>query len=155
MVHRRTLEIVTAALTGAFGIAIMVSSLQAGIGWTPRGVASGTFPFIGAIIIVAASLYNAAKAFAFAGPVVLDGAGARKLAGMFVPAALFVAAIPLAGLHVSAGAYIFGMVAIHKKGGLVRAIALAIITPIALYGIFDYSFQVPLPKGMLGAALGF
>ena len=155
MVNRRALEIVTAALTGAFGIAIMVSSLYAGIGWTPRGVASGTFPFIAAILILAGSVYNAVKAFAVAGPVVLDGAGARKLAGMFVPAALFVAAIPLAGLHVSAAAYVFGMVAFHKKGGLVRAVALAVITPVALYGIFDYAFQVPLPKGLLGAALGF
>lgn len=155
MVNRRTLEIVTAALTGAFGIAIMVSSLHAGIGWTPRGVASGTFPFIAAVIIVAASLYNAVKAFGFAGPVVLDGAGARKLAAMLLPAVLFVAAIPFAGLHVSAAAYVFGMVAFHEKGGLVRAMALAVVTPVALYAIFDYAFQVALPKGMLGASLGF
>ena len=155
MVNRRTLEIVTAALTGAFGIAIMVSSLHAGVGWTARGMDSGTFPFLAAFLIAAGSAYNIVKAFAFAGPVMLDREGARKLAGMFVPACLFVAAIPFAGLHIAAAAYIFGMVAFHKKGGIVRAIVFAIVTPIALYATFDYAFQVPLPMGMLGNALGF
>ena len=155
MINRRTLEITTAALTGAFGLAIMVSSIHAGIGWTPRGVDSGTFPFLAAVLIVGGSAYNMVKAFAFAGPVMLDGQGARKLAGMFVPACLFVAAIPLAGLHVAAAGYIFGMIAFHKKGGLLRAIVFAIVTPVALYATFDWGFQVPLPMGLLGKALGF
>jgi len=155
VVNRRILEAVTAGLTGAFGIAIMVSSLHSGVGWTPRGVDSGTFPFLAALLILAGSLYNLAKAFSFVGPVMLDAAGARKLAAMFVPACLFVAAIPFTGLHVAAAGYVFGMVATNRKGSLARAAVFAIATPLALYAIFDWAFQVPLPRGMLGAALGF
>jgi hypothetical protein len=155
VIPRRTLEIATAALTGAFGIAIMVSSLRSGVGWTPRGMDSGTFPFIAGVLIIAASLYNAARASRFAGPIVLERPGILKLAGMLLPAVLFVAAIPFAGLHVAAAAYVFGMVAFHDKGGIRKAAAIAVVTPLSLYGIFDWGFQVPLPRGTLGAALGF
>ena len=155
MVNRRTLEIVTAAITGAFGAAIMVSSIRTGVGWTPRGVDSGTFPLIAAVLIVAGSAYNVVRAFAFVGPVVMDGATARKLAAMFVPAILFVAAIPFIGLHVASGIYIFGSVIAHRRGRWWSALALAIVTPLALYATFDWAFQVTLPRGMLGAALGF
>lgn len=155
MVSRRTLEAATAVLTGAFGAAIVVSSVQAGVGWTARGVASGTFPCIAGVLIVAASLYNLVRGLRGPAPVVLDGAGARKLAALFVPAALFVAAIPLVGLHVSAAAYVLGTVGFLRKKSLWFAIALAIVTPLALYGVFDWAFQVTLPRGLLGRALGF
>jgi hypothetical protein len=155
VVSQRTLEVATAALTGAFGVAIVVSSIRAGIGWTPRGVASGTFPLIAGTIIVAGSLYNAFRALRAAGPVVLDGAGARKLAGLFLPAAAFVAAIPLVGLHVAAAAYTLAAIGMHRKGSIAKAVVLAIVTPLFLYGVFDRAFQVALPRGLLGAALGF
>lgn len=155
MIRRRTLEIGTAALTGAFGAAIVVSSLRAGVGWTPRGVDSGTFPFIAGVLILAASVYNAARALSEEGPFVLEGPGILKLGAMLLPAILFVAAIPLLGLHVAAGFYVLGTVAFVSRGGIVKALVLAIVTPVTLYAVFDRAFQVPLPRGMLGAALGF
>lgn len=148
MISRRGLEIATAALTGAFGVAIVASSLHAGVGWTSRGVGSGTFPFIAGVLIVAGSLYNLARGSLAAGPVVLDAVGMRKLAAMLVPAILFVAAIPFVGLHIAAGVYAFGSVATHRKGLLRSAIVLGIATPAALYAIFDWGFQVTLPRGM-------
>lgn len=155
MLSRRTLEIVTAALTGAFGIAIMVSSIQAGVGWTSRGVASGTFPCIAAMLIIGASLYNFARAFVHGGAVLVEGPGIVKLLGLFVPAALFVAAIPLLGLHLAAGIYVFGVVAAHRQGSRRKAAIFGILAPLALYAIFDWGFSVTLPRGWLGAALGF
>jgi hypothetical protein len=148
VISRRALEIATAALTGAFGAAIVVSSLNAGVGWTSRGVGSGTFPMIAGVLIVAGSLYNAVRASLAAGPVVLDPAGLRKLAWMLLPAVLFVAAIPVAGLHLAAGAYAFASVAMHRSGSMRSAVLIAIATPLALYGIFDWAFQVALPRGM-------
>ncbi|WP_228142654.1 hypothetical protein, partial [Acinetobacter baumannii] len=58
MISRRALELVTAILTGSFGVAVVVQSLDNGIGWSSEGVESGTFPFLTGIIIVAGSLYN-------------------------------------------------------------------------------------------------
>lgn len=148
MITRRALEIATAALTGAFGVAIVVSSLQAGVGWTARGVGSGTFPFIAGVLIVGGSLYNIARNSLDPGPVALDRTGLRKLAAMLLPAILFVAAIPLAGLHLAAGAYAFASVAMHRAGSLRSAVVIGIATPLALYGIFDWAFQVSLPRGL-------
>ena len=51
MVSGRSLEAGTALLTGAFGVAVVVSSLDNGIGWSPAGVDAGTFPFIVASVI--------------------------------------------------------------------------------------------------------
>ena len=154
MISRRTLEIATAAITGAFGAAIVISSLNAGVGWTPRGVASGTFPFIAGVLIVAGSLYNFARTTVRGGMFLIEGPGLLKLFGIFVPAVVFVAAIPLIGLHVAAGLYLFAVIATHREGNWRKAAIFGIVTPLALYGIFDWGFSVTLPRGWLGAALG-
>jgi hypothetical protein len=155
MASRRSLEIVTAALTGAFGTAILAGSVQIGVGWTPRGLGAGSFPAIAGALIVAGSLYNLALGALRPGPAVLDAKRVRRIALAFLPAVAFVAAIPFTGLHVAAAVYVFGMVAAQRKAPLHTALAIAVATPLALYGIFDWGFQVALPRGMLGAALGY
>ena len=150
MISARALELGTAALTGAFGIAIVVSSLNAGVGWTPRGVDSGTFPFLAGALIVAGSLYNALRGALRRNEVMLEGPGALKLVLLFVPAALFVAAIPLLGLHVAAAIYIFAVVAAHRQSSWLKAAAFGLVTPFALYFVFDWAFSVTLPRGWTG-----
>ena len=58
MVSGRSLEAATALLTGAFGAAVVVSSLDNGIGWSAPASSAGTFPFIVGLVIVAGSLFN-------------------------------------------------------------------------------------------------
>src|SRR5213076_595815 len=58
MISRRALELATAILTGGFGVAVVVQSLDNGIGWSSAGVDAGTFPFLTGIIILLGSLYN-------------------------------------------------------------------------------------------------
>ena len=43
MISRRVLEMLTALLTGAFGLTVTISSLDNGIGWSSDGVDAGTF----------------------------------------------------------------------------------------------------------------
>ncbi len=155
MISRRTLEIGTAVLTGAFGTAILVSSLQIGVGWTSRGLGAGIFPAISGSLIVLGSLYNLVRGALHQGGVALDWPRAKKIGAILLPALAFVAAIPLLGLHVAAGAYVFGSLVARRDRSIRRAVAFGIATPLALYGIFDWGFQVALPHGLLGAALGF
>src|SRR6202011_781580 len=61
MISRRSLETATALLTGAFGAAVVVSSLDNGIGWSAAGVEAGTFPFIVGLIILSGSVFNLAQ----------------------------------------------------------------------------------------------
>ena len=155
MITRRSLEVATAALTGAFGAAILVSSLGIGVVWTSRGLGSGAFPAIAGALIVAGSLYNLLRALPRPGAIVLDAHRLRRIAAMFVPAAAFVAAIPLVGMHVAAAIYVFGMIVAQRRMAIWKALAIAIATPLALYFTFDWAFSVALPTGLLGSALGF
>jgi tripartite tricarboxylate transporter TctB family protein len=160
MISRRALEVLTAVLTGSFGLAVVVSSLDNGIGWSSEGVDPGTFPFLTGIIIVLGSLYNLVRgvlpAVTLAGvPVAITPLELRRLAGLFVPAAIFVAAIPLAGMYLAAAIYVFAVLAVPRHQSLPRALAVAVATSLALYIVFERMFEVTLPHGALAAALGF
>jgi putative tricarboxylic transport membrane protein len=155
MISRRSLEAVTALMTGAFGAAVFISSLDNGIGWSSAGVDAGTFPFIVGVIIFASSLYNLVRGWPGNETVVLRRHELERLGSLFIPAAIFVALIPLTGLYLAAAVYLFGAILWHKRGALVFAAVIAIATSLALYLIFELTFQISLPRGMLGDALGF
>ena len=154
MISRRALESVTAVLTGGFGAAVIISSLGNGIGWGSDGVDPGTFPFITGVIILAGSLYNLVRGLRAIG-VAVSATDLRRIAGLFVPAAIFVGAVPLAGMYLASAAYIFGVLALPKHQSLPRAAIIALATPLALYIVFERMFQVSLPHGELAAALGY
>lgn len=160
MISRRALELATAILTGSFGVAVVVQSLDNGIGWSSEGVDAGTFPFLTGIVIVTGSLYNLARGVVPAAslasvPIAITSIELRRLAGLFVPAAIFVAAIPLLGMYVASAAYVFAVLAIPRHQSVVRSAVTAAATALALYVVFERMFQVSLPHGVLAAALGF
>lgn len=154
MISRRQLEVITALVTGAFGIAILVSSLRIGVGWTGAGVGSGTFPAIASFLIVAGSLYNLVRGVLHAGPAMIDPPMLRRIAALFLPAVVFVALVPLLGLHIAAGVYMF-YVMWRARLPLWKAAGIAIATPFVLYSIFDWGFQVELLRGLVGRMVGF
>ena len=160
MISRRALELATAILTGSFGVAVAVQSLDNGIGWSSEGVESGTFPFLTGIIIVAGSIYNLARgvvptASLASVPIAITSVELRRLAGLFLPAAIFVAAIPLLGMYIASAAYVFAVLAIPRHQSVSRSLITAALTALALYVVFERMFQVSLPHGALAAALGF
>ena len=155
MVSGRSLEAATALITGAFGTAVVVSSLDNGIGWSAAGVESGTFPFIVGLVILAGSLFNLAQGWLQARAVVLGPRELRRVAMLFVPAAVFVGVIPLIGMIPASGVYVFGALAWHRRGSLLLAAAAAIGAALALYLIFEMTFQISLPRGALGTLFGF
>ncbi|GMP01914.1 MULTISPECIES: tripartite tricarboxylate transporter TctB family protein [Bradyrhizobium] len=160
MISRRALELATAVLTGGFGVAVVVSSLDNGIGWSSAGVEAGTFPFLTGIVIVLGSLYNLARGVLPVAslanvPIAITPIELRRLAGLFVPAAVFVAAIPLAGMYVASALYVFAVLAIPRHQSVPRALGMAAATALALYVVFERMFQVSLPHGALAAAFGF
>ena len=155
MVSGRSLEAATALITGAFGAAVVVSSLDNGIGWSTAGVESGTFPFIVGLVIVAGSLFNLVQGWLQARAVILGPGELRRLGILFVPAAVFVGIIPLIGMYPASGFYVFGALAWHKRGSLLLPALAAVGAALALYLIFELTFQISLPRGALGTFLGF
>ena len=153
MISRRQLEVATALVTGAFGTAILVQSLRIGVGWTSAGVGSGTFPALASGLVVAGSLYNLARGGVQAGPPMIERPMLKRIAALFVPAVVFVALIPLLGLHVAAGIYMFYALW-RARLPLWKAAGIGIATPFLLYSVFDWGFQVELLRGLLGKAVG-
>ena len=155
MVSRRSLETATAILTGAFGAAVVVSSLDNGIGWSAAGVDAGTFPFIVGLIIFGGSVFNLVRGWPGNDYTMLTRSELKRLAGLFVPAAVYVGLIPLIGLYLASAIYVFGALSWHKRGAWIFASVAAVATALALYLIFELTFQISLPRGLLGEALGF
>jgi hypothetical protein len=154
MISGRSLEATTALLTGAFGAAVVVSSVDNGIGWSAAGVDAGTFPFIVGLIIVAGSLFNLVQGWLHARDVVLRPSELKRLGILFVPAAVYVGLIPLIGMYLASAGYVFGALAWHKRGAFIFSSVAAIIAALALYLIFERTFQISLPRGVLGDIIG-
>jgi hypothetical protein len=155
MISGRSLEAATALVTGAFGAAVVVSSLDNGIGWSAAGVDAGTFPFIVGLIILSGSIFNLAQGWLHARDVVLRQSELKRLGILFIPAAAYVGVIPLMGMYLASAFYVFGALAWHKRGSFVFSGAAAIGTAVALYLIFELTFQISLPRGLLGDFIGF
>ena len=154
MVSGRSLEAATALITGAFGAAVVVSSLDNGIGWSSAGVESGTFPFVVGLVILAGSMFNLVQGWLQARAIILGSKELRRLGILFVPAAVFVGIIPLIGMCPASALYVFGALARQKRGSLLLPAFAAIGAALALYLIFELTFQISLPRGLLGALLG-
>jgi hypothetical protein len=154
MISGRSLEATTALLTGAFGAAVVVSSVDNGIGWSAAGVDAGTFPFIVGLIIVGGSLFNLVQGWLHARDVVLRPSELKRLGTLFVPAVVYVGLIPLIGMYLASAGYVFGALAWHKRGSFIFSSLAAIIAALALYLIFERTFQISLPRGVLGDIIG-
>jgi hypothetical protein len=155
MISRRALELATATLTGVFGAAVVISSTDNGIGWSTAGVDAGTFPFLTGMIILVGSLWNLARGWLESRHVAVSSSDLRRVIALFVPAVVFVAAIPLIGVYVASGCYMLGTLALLHQLSLQRSLLIATATPLALYLVFERMFQVSLPHGALGDVIGF
>jgi hypothetical protein len=153
MFSRRALEALTAAITGAFGIAIVVQSLDNGIGWSTAGVDSGTFPFMTGLIVVVGSLYNLVRGWLRGREIVVTRVEFKRSVALFLPAAVYVALIPLLGMYVASALYLLATLRWQNSMSLMRAVLIAAIAAVGLYVVFEWSFQVELPHGLLGAWL--
>lgn len=156
MISRRALEVLTAALTGTFGVAVCISSIELGIAWTTSGVSPGTLPFCTGSVIVAGSLFNLVSgARMVQGEIAIDADNAHRLAGLFLPALAYIACIPLLGMYASSALYVFGVLHVQHRTSLLRGVVTAVVVVAALYFLFEVTFRVYLPRGWLGNALGF
>ncbi len=158
MISRRALELATAVLTGGFGVAVVVQPRQRhrlverGRGLRHVSVSDRHISCSEASTIWCGALPATALANV---PVAITSIELRRLAGLFVPAAIFVAAIPLLGMYVASALYVFAVLAIPRHQSVPRALAMAAATALALYVVFERMFQVSLPHGALPAAFGF
>ena len=150
-------EVGTALAFALVGMAAIGDSLRIGTGWGTDGPKSGTFPFWIGLILVAASagtLVQAVRARAGSGLFASWGQ-LRLVASVLVPTAVYVAAIPFAGLYVPSAVLVAWFM--HRLGGFgwARSVLAGIAVAVTCFLVFDIWFLVQLPKGPLETALGY
>ena len=147
----RAVDIITAILFLAFGLTVMIGSLKLGASWGSDGPEAGYFPFYISLIIMLSStvtLYQAAivnknkKTESF-----VDREPLKQVMAVLLPAIVFVLGVQLIGIYVSSFFYIAIFMVWLGKYPLWKAIAVAIGVSVALYLMFEFWFQVPLPHG--------
>lgn len=162
----RTMEIATSLAFAFAGAVAIWDSLRLGAGWGADGPRSGYFPFwIGLLLVLASAgnLLAVARAAAPQGedagspaaPMFLTWDQARTVASVFVPTALYVAAIPVAGIYLASAALVAWFMT--RLGGFrpLRAIPAGIATALVTFTVFEIWFLVALPKGPIEEFLGF
>jgi hypothetical protein len=145
------MDIITALLFMVVGLIVMVGSIKLGASWGSDGPEAGYFPFYISLIILlssAVTLYQAAivnkkkKTESF-----VDKESFNQVMAVLLPAVVFVLGVQLIGIYVSSVFYIAIFMVWLGKYPLWKAIAVSVGVSVALYLMFEFWFQVPLPHG--------
>jgi hypothetical protein len=147
----RMMDVITALLFITVGLVVMIGSIKLGASWGSDGPEAGYFPFYISLIIIVSSavtLYQAAivdrknKPESF-----VDKESFKQVMAVLLPAIVFVLGVQLIGIYVSSVVYIAIFMVWLGKYPLWKALAVAVGVTVALYFMFEYWFQVPLPHG--------
>jgi hypothetical protein len=147
----RAMDVITAILFITVGLVVMVGSLKLGASWGADGPEAGYFPFYISLIILLSStvtLYQAAivnkkkKTESF-----VDSEPLKQVMAVLLPAIVFVLGVQLIGIYVASAIYIAIFMVWLGKYPIWKAIAVSVGVSAALYLMFEYWFQVPLPHG--------
>jgi len=147
----RAMDIITAIVFLAIGLTVMIGSLKLGASWGSDGPEAGYFPFYISLIIMlssAVNLYQAAivnknketETFVEKEPF-------KQVMAVLLPAIVFVLGVQLIGIYVSSALYIAIFMVWLGKYPIWKAVAVSVGVSAALYLMFEYWFQVPLPHG--------
>ena len=147
----RAMDVITALLFITVGLVVMVGSLKLGASWGADGPEAGYFPFYISLIILlssAVTLYQAAivnkkkKTESF-----VDSEPLKQVMAVLLPAIVFVLGVQLIGIYVASAVYIAIFMVWLGKYPIWKAVAVSVGVSAALYLMFEFWFQVPLPHG--------
>ena len=152
----RSADLTTAAVLIAGGLIVIWDSLRIGIGWGTDGPKSGFFPFWLGLIMVAACLVIAAKAYRRADrtPFVRPGAIAPVLK-VLLPATAFVLSTPWIGLYVATTVYMAVYMRWIGRHSWASIVVVSVTVSVVTFYVFEIWFLVPMPKGPLETYLGY
>jgi len=152
VISMRSMEIIVALLFLVIGFVVMTGSLKLGAKWGSDGPESGYFPFYISLIILLSSsitLFQAFKNKEQAEEAFVDKEPLRQVLSVLIPAALYVLPVQLIGIYVASALYIAIFMVWLGKYALWKAAAVGLGVSVALFMMFEYWFQIPLPHGSL------
>lgn len=156
LLSRRTAELSLALIAILAGAIVMWGALENNIGWDASGPEAGYFPFYVGCVIVLAGLGVLAEAWFKADhdACFVTRGQLRRIASFFLPIVAYVILSILLGLYVGSALYLFAVMWLQGRYGVLRSAALSIAVSLAFFVLFEWCFQMPLLKGPLEAALG-
>ena len=163
-VTNRAMEIATSLAFAFAGAVAIWDSARLGAGWGADGPQSGYFPFWIGLLLVLASAANLLPILRGARgeaagedgrPMFLTWQQARTVATVFIPTAIYVAAIPLTGIYVASAVLVAWFMVRLGGFALWRALPAGIATALVTFVVFEIWFLVALPKGPLEEFLGY
>jgi hypothetical protein len=147
----RAMDIITSIMFLGVGLTVMIGSIKLGASWGSDGPEAGYFPFYISLIIMlssAVTLYQAVivdknkKTESF-----VNRESFKQVMAVLLPAIVFVLGVQFIGIYVSSVFYIAIFMIWLGKYPVWKAIAVAVGVSVALYLMFEFWFQVPLPHG--------
>lgn len=155
-VSRRAAEIGFSLFTLGVGFVIALGASELDYGWARSGPEAGYFPMrVGWLLIGASALVLLRSVLDRSMPVTFQtGRTAASIAWFVAPLVLLVALVPWLGMYVAIALYLVVALAIVGSVAWPTTLAVAALSPLFLFVLFEYVFLVPLPKGLLGALLG-
>lgn len=156
-ISTRVMELAVSGLFMAVAILIMYDNWRIGARWAADGPESGYFPFrVGVIMFIASAVTFGVNLRARAPSAnFVDRSQLKQVLQVLVPTAVFVGAIGILGIYLSAAVFITFFMRWLGKYPLYRILPIAILVPLALFLMFEIWFLVPLPKGPIETALGY
>jgi hypothetical protein len=147
----RMMDIITSLLFIAVGLVVMVGSIKLGASWGSDGPEAGYFPFYISLIILLSSSVTLYQSVVVdknkETETFVDKESLKQVMAVLLPAIVFVLGVQLIGIYVSSVIYIAVFMVWLGKYPLWKAAAVSVGVTVALYLMFEYWFQVPLPHG--------
>ena len=163
-VTTRAMEIATSLAFAFAGAVAIWDSARLGAGWGADGPQSGYFPFWIGLLLVLASAANLLPVLRGARgeaagedgrPMFLTWQQARTVATVFIPTAIYVAAIPFTGIYIASAMLVAWFMVRLGGFALWRALPAGLATAVVTFVVFEIWFLVALPKGPLEEFLGY
>jgi putative tricarboxylic transport membrane protein len=152
----RNVEIGFTLFLGLLGAIAVYGALQVGIGWGAEGPKAGFFPFYVGAAVVLGTIVNLMHALREnEKPRFAEWSQIRQVISVVIPTAIYVAVIPFLGIYVSSAILIAGFMKYFGRYSWLFTFAVAILTPLAIFVMFEMWFLVPLPKGPVETYLGY
>src|ERR687892_2023748 len=151
----RTVEILMAIALALLSVSFMVKSAELNIGWVPgRGPGAGAWPFwlsIGMLLASLATLYRwfrgvtpesrSTEVFMSRGAVSIVGTAVAALTALLI-------GIHVIGIYISLVLFLLFFVRIVGRHSWVTTLGIALLTPVFIFGLFEWALTIPLPKAL-------
>lgn len=145
----RSVEVGVAVAMIVFALIVIAGSMQVGIGWAIEGPQAGFIPFYLGLTILAASIFNLARAFMVprVDRLFADWWQLRQVMSVVAPTAVYVALVPFIGFYAASILLIGLFMRWLGRYGWSLVVPVAVGVPVLAYFAFEQWFLVPLPKG--------